>query len=44
MNSASMINDVIPALKSPVIFIQTKVEHEEIPWKFIPLLLRTAAS
>jgi N-acetylmuramoyl-L-alanine amidase len=45
MKSASMIKTVIPALRSsPVLFIRTGVGHDNIPTKFIPLLLRTAAS
>ncbi len=45
MSSASMIRDVIPALRaSPVLFIRTHVAHEVIPTLFTPLLLRTAAS
>jgi len=45
MTSRSMVTTVIPALvSSPVVFIRTGVSHDQIPTKFIPLLLRTAAS
>ena len=45
MSSPSMINTVIPALiSSGVIFIRTNVRHDEIPTRFTPVLLRTAAS
>ena len=45
MSSPSMIRTVIPALlSSGVVFIRTNVTHDDIPTKFTPLLLRTAAS
>jgi hypothetical protein len=45
MTSPSMVRDVIPALTSrPVVFIRTNVAHDDIPTRFTPLLLRTAAS
>jgi hypothetical protein len=45
MTSRSIIDRVIPALKSqPVVFIRTNVGHDDIPTRFMPLLLRTAAS
>jgi hypothetical protein len=45
MTSRSMVNDVIPALTSrPVVFIRTHVDHDLIPTRFTPLLLKTAAS
>lgn len=45
MSSRSMTSLVIPALmNSAVVFIRTQVPHDQIPTKFIPLLLRTAAS
>jgi hypothetical protein len=41
----SMIRDVIPALtSSPVVFIRTRVAHDQIPTLFVPLLLRTSAA
>jgi hypothetical protein len=43
--SPSMIRDVIPALTScPVVFIRTRVSHDQIPTQFVPLLLRTSAA
>ena len=45
MSSPSMVRTVIPALiSSGVVFIRTNVTHDEIPTRFTPLLLRTAAS
>jgi hypothetical protein len=45
MSSPSMIRTVIPALlSSGVVFVRTNVTHDDIPTKFTPLLLRTAAS
>jgi hypothetical protein len=45
MAAPSMRTRVLPALTTaPVVFVRTKVAHEEIPKAFIPVLLRTAAS
>ena len=41
----NLFSDIVPALeKSPVLFVRTFLEHEDIPKVFIPVLLRTAAS
>ncbi len=45
LSSPSMTRDVIPALtSSPVVFVRTRVGHNQIPTLFTTLLLRTAAS